>query len=140
MSDNPAKVIEEVLKVVRQMHNKYYDYALVCETEVFQKWVANDLKQAMLKANLSINIIEVTHQSIQGKHQRISGLQPSWEARGIHLLPESPLIEQFRYYRPNIKGYKIDAIDAFAWIRDERVAVPITTAEVIDEGVPYDEL
>lgn len=134
-SDDPKQLIDLVLKTVRH-YTSYRDYAVVCEAEVFQKWVANDLKQAILEKNLNIRFIEVTHQGIQGKHQRIEGLQPSWESRAIHLLPESRLIPQFRYYRPNVRGVKIDGLDAFAWIRDEDVAVPITNSVVYDPGVP----
>ncbi len=107
---------------------------MVIEAELFQKVLANDMKQAFLDKNWSINVIEVTHQGIQGKHERIAGLQAPWEARAIHLLPESPLISQFRYYRPRIKGFKIDGLDAFAWSRAEDVAVPITNVQPYDPG------
>jgi hypothetical protein len=135
-SDDPKAVIDMVLKHVRKYKDKCPDYAVVCEAEVFQKWVANDLKQAMLNKNLNVRLIEVVHQGNQGKHQRIEGLQPSWETKAIHLLPESPLISQFRYYRPGIKGVKIDGVDAFSWLRDEDVAVPVVNAKVVDPGVP----
>ncbi len=135
-SDDPALLIKEVLKVAGQYHKAHRDYSVVIEAELFQKVLANDLKQAFLDKDWSVNVIEVTHQGIQGKHERIAGLQASWEARAIHLLPESPLIAQFRYYRPHIRGFKIDGLDAFAWIRAEDVAVPITHAQPIDEGVP----
>lgn len=137
-SDDPALLIKEILKVSGQFHKVHDDYAVVIEAELFQKVLANDLKQAFLDREWSVRVIEVTHQGIQGKHERIAGLQASWEARAVHLLPESPLISQFRYYRPRIKGFKIDGLDAFAWIRSEDVAVPITYAEPIDPGVPED--
>jgi hypothetical protein len=139
-SDNPTEVIKEVLKAVRKFKDVCPDFAFVCEAEVFQKWVANDLRQAMLTQDLNVRVIEVVHQGLQGKHQRIEGLQPSWEAKAIHLLPESPLIAQFRYYRPGIKGSKIDGIDAFSWIRAEEVAVPVVEAQVIDPGVPEEHM
>jgi|ERR1041385_1500 hypothetical protein len=135
-SDDPKKVIDATLKLVRKHKDKCPDFALVCEAEVFQKWVANDLKQEMLDKNLNVRVVEVAHQGIQGKFQRIEGLQPAWEARAIHLLPESPLISQFRYFRPNMKGVRIDAVDAFSWIRDEDVAVPVVNAQAVDPGVP----
>lgn len=135
-SDDPAEVIKNTLKMIRKYKDLCPNFAFVCEAEVFQKWVANDLKQAMLSQNLNVQTIEVAHQGIEGKHQRIEGLQPSWEARAIHLLPESLLIPQFRYYRPRVKGVKIDGIDAFAWIRDEDVAVPVVNAKPFDPGVP----
>ncbi len=135
-SDDANALIKEVLKVASLYHKKYYDYSVVVEAELFQKVLANDLKQAFLNKDWSVNVIEVTHEGIQGKHERIAGLQPAWETRAIHLLPESPLISQFRYYRPRIKGFKIDAIDAFAWIRTETVAQPMTDAKPYDPGVP----
>lgn len=135
-SDNPKMVIDAVLKHIRVFKDRCPDYAVVCEAEVFQKWVANDLRQAMLNQNLNVRVIEVAHQGNQGKHQRIEGLQPAWETRAIHLLPESLLIPQFRYYRPNVKGVKIDGLDAFAWVRDEDVAVPVVNARPFDPGVP----
>jgi hypothetical protein len=137
-SDDPSEVIKEVLRQVRLYKGTSFDYAVVCENEVFQKWVANDLRQVMLKEGLDFLVIPVEHTGNQGKHQRIQGLQPAWEARGIHLLPESPLISQFRYYRPHVKGVKLDGIDALSWIRDEKVALPIVEAEPYDPGVPED--
>lgn len=136
-SDDPKKLLTYIIHEIIT-YQDVQDYALVIESELFQKVLANDLKQKLLNMGLSVRVIEVTHQGIQGKHERIAGLQPSWETRAIHLLPESPLISQFRYYRPKIRGFKIDGLDAFAWVRDERVAQPITNAEVIDPGVPPD--
>ncbi len=133
-SDDPSALIREVIKVVEHFQVVNTDYAVVIEAELFQKVLANDMKQAFLDKNWSINVIEVTHQGIQGKHERIAGLQAPWEARAIHLLPESPLISQFRYYRPRIKGFKIDGLDAFAWSRAEDVAVPITNVQPYDPG------
>lgn len=135
-SDDPAKVIKASLKMIRKYKDLCPNFAFVCEAEVFQKWVANDIRQAMLEQDLNVQLIEVVHQGTQGKHQRMEGLQPAWEAKAIHLLPESPLISQFRYYRPNIKGFKLDGIDAFSWIRAEEVAVPVIQAEAFDPGVP----
>lgn len=134
-SDDPTKIIECILVEARK-HCKHHDYAIVIESEVFQKVLAFDLRQKLLEQHLDVRVIEVTHSGNQGKHQRIAGLQPSWEARAIHLLPESPLISQFRYYRPNAKGMKLDGLDAFSWIRHEDVAVPVTESVVVDDGVP----
>lgn len=135
-SDDPALLIKEILKAAGQFQTSHDDYAVVIEAELFQKVLANDLKQAFLDKHWSIRVIEVTHQGIQGKHERIAGLQAPWEARAIHLLPESPLISQFRYYRPRIKGFKIDGLDAFAWIRAEDVAVPIVDAVPFEQDRP----
>lgn len=135
-SDNPNKILNEVLRVATVLHKKYADYAVVIEGELFQKVLAYDLRQKLIENRLDVRVIEVTHQGLQGKHERIAGLQPSWEATAIHLKPESPLISQFRYYRPGIRGFKIDGLDAFSWIRHEDVAMPIFDAPVIDEGVP----
>lgn len=135
-ADDPSRILSEVTKVASLLHNKYYDYSIVIENEVFQKVLAYDLRQYLLEKNLSIRVIEVSHSGIQGKHQRIAGLQPKWEARAIHLLPESPLISQFRYYRPNIKGFKLDGLDAFSWIRSEDVNIPVYKVEAFDPGVP----
>lgn len=137
-ADNPTKIIEAILKHVASYKVLCSDYAVVIEAELFQKVLANDLRQAILDKGLDVRVIEVLHQGTQGKHERIIGLQRAWETRAIHLLPESSLISQFRYYRPRIKGAKIDGLDAFAWIRNEDVAVPTINAKVIDEGVPAD--
>lgn len=133
-ANNPKVILDEIVKVATHFHKSFVDYAIVIESELFQKVLAYDLRQIVLERNLDIRIIEVTHQGIQGKHERIIGLQGKWEARAIHLLPESPLIHQFRYYRPNIRGFKLDALDAFSWIRNEQVNVPIVESKIYDPG------
>lgn len=133
-SDDQNLVINEILSEIGKYHWKYYDYALVVESITFQKWLANDLRQAILNKGWSINVIEVGRDGEEGKHKRIPGLQSAWESRSIHLLPESPLIGQFRYYRPRIKGFKIDGIDAFSWSRLEDVAMPVTDVKPYDPG------
>jgi hypothetical protein len=133
-ANNPKTILDEIVKTAQRYYKQYVDYAIVIESELFQKVLAYDLRQIILEKGLDVRIIEVVHQGIQGKHERIIGLQSKWEARAIHLLPESPLIHQFRYYRPNIKGFKLDAIDAFSWIRNEQVNVPIVEARIVDPG------
>jgi hypothetical protein len=135
-ANDPKKILDEIVKVATLFHKAYVDYAIVIESELFQKVLAYDLRQIILERGLDIRLIEVTHQGIQGKHERIVGLQPKWEAKAIHLLPESPLISQFRFYRPNIRGFKLDGIDAFSWIRNEQVNVPIVEAREYNPGVP----
>jgi hypothetical protein len=137
-SDNPKLVLDEIIRISKPLAKKYSDFAIVIEAEVFQKVLAYDLRQQILEQHLDIRVIEVTHAGNTGKQQRIVGLQSAWESRAIHLLPDSPLIGQFRYYRPNIKGFKIDGIDAFSMVRMEDVSVPMGEATVIDEGVPPD--
>ncbi len=133
-ANNPKTILDEIVNVAIRYHKEFIDYAIVIESELFQKVLAYDLRQIVLERNLDIRIIEVTHQGITGKHERIIGLQSKWEARAIHLLPDSPLIHQFRYYRPNIKGFKLDGLDAFSWIRNEQVNVPIVEAKIVDPG------
>lgn len=133
-ANNPKAILDEIIKVANTFYKKHVDYAIVIESELFQKVLAYDLRQTILEKGLDVRIIEVTHQGITGKHERIIGLQAKWESRAIHLLPESPLINQFRYYRPNIKGFKLDAIDAFSWIRHNEVNVPIVSPETYDPG------
>lgn len=132
-ADDPKKILDEIIKVV-QIFKNYPNYAIVIESELFQKVLAYDLRQIILEKNMDIRIIEVTHQGIQGKHERIAGLQPKWEARAIHLLAESPLIHQFRFYRPNIKGFKLDALDALSWVRNSQVNVPIGDTTPLNPG------
>lgn len=129
-SDNPSKILDEIVRIAER-YKEYPDYAIVIESEVFQKVLAFDLRVKLLDKNLNIRVIEVRHQGNQGKHQRIVGLQAKWESRAIHLLPRSPLIEQHRYYRPNIKGYKIDALDAEAWLSQEDVLLPFMSAQPV---------
>lgn len=135
-SDNPKTILDYIVKEIQIHHKKYNDYAVVIESEVFQKVLAYDLKQIILEKNLNVRIIEIAHSGTQGKHERIMGLQNKWEAYAIHLLPESPLIPQFRYYRPGVRGVKIDGIDALSMMRLEDVAVPIGDPIVVDPGVP----
>lgn len=143
--DNPKAILDEVIAVAKEYRKTYVrsandivetrrhdDYAIVVEAELFQKVLSYDLRQMILEQDLDIRVIEVTHQSTQGKHERIAGLQSKWETRAVHLLPESPLIGQFRFYRPGIRGFKLDGIDAFAWIRAEDVNVPVTEAKIIE--------
>lgn len=130
-ADDPKKILDEIIKVIN-VFKKYPNYAVVIESELFQKVLAYDLRQMMLEKGLDIRVIEVTHQGIQGKHERIAGLQPKWESKAIHLLPESPLIHQFRFYRPNIKGFKLDGLDALSWVRNEQVNVPIGDTVAIE--------
>jgi hypothetical protein len=135
-SDNPKAILDAVVKIAARYHEQYQDYSVVIEAELFQKVLAFDLRQLLLDKGLNVRVIEVRHHGTTGKHQRIVGLQPKWEARQIHLLPASPLIQQFRYYRPNVKGVKIDGIDAFSWMRDEEVSYPFTVAEELEGSVP----
>lgn len=133
-SDNPKLILDKIIEEAKLYCSNFSDYAIVIESELFQKVLAFDLRQQLIEQNLNIRVIEVSHQGIQGKHQRIVGLQPKWEGRAIHLLPGSPLIDQFRFYRPNIKGARIDGLDALAWFGDERVNVPyIASQPVIGE-------
>jgi hypothetical protein len=129
-SDNPKQILDEVIKIAER-YKDAPDFAIVIESEVFQKVLAFDLRVLLIEKNLNIRVIEVRHQGNQGKHQRICGMQAKWEARAIHLLSGSPLIEQFRYYRPNIKGSKIDAIDAFAWMDHPDVSMPFFLSQPV---------
>jgi hypothetical protein len=122
-SDNPAMLLDRIVEIVDR-YRDYPDYAVVIEAELFQKVLATDLRVKLIEKNINVRVIEVRHQGIQGKHQRIVGMQSKWEARAIHLLPDSPLIAQHRYYRPNIKGAKIDALDAEAWCNHPDVMMP----------------
>jgi hypothetical protein len=139
-SDDPTVILEEILRVARTNYKRFYDYSVVIEGQVFQKVLVYDLRQKMLEQNLSINVIEITHTGNVGKSQRIIGLQVKWESRAIHLLPESPLIAQARYFRPNAKGLRIDALDALSFINMLDTGGPAFAVDVYDPGVPYDEL
>lgn len=130
--DNPKEILDEIVKVAKLYYKQYPDYAIVIESELFQKVLAYDLRQIILEQGMDVRVIEVTHQSTQGKHERIAGLQSKWEARAIHLLPESPLISQFRFYRPHIKGFKLDGLDALSWIRQDQVNVPIVETHAVE--------
>jgi hypothetical protein len=129
-SDNPSQILDEIFKVV-EIYKDYPDYAVVIENEVFQKVLAFDLRARMNEKGYNIRVITVRHEGNQGKHQRICGMQAKWEARAIHLLPNSPLIEQHRYYRPNLKGAQIDAIDAAAWMDHPDVSVPFMSCQPV---------
>lgn len=133
-SDNPKKILDAIIREIKNNKDLCSDYAVVIESEVFQKVLAYDLKQAMLEQDLNVRVIEIAHSGNQGKHERIMGLQNKWEAYAIHLLPESPLIGQCRYYRPGAKGLRIDGLDALSMVRLEDVAVPMGEAVVVDPG------
>jgi hypothetical protein len=90
-SDNPKLILDKIIEEARLYCANFNDYAIVIESEVFQKILAFDLRQQLIELNLNIRVIEVTHQGTQGKHQRIVGMQSKWEGRAIHLLPQSPL-------------------------------------------------
>jgi hypothetical protein len=137
-SDNPKLILDKIVDVVKRYYKNYSDYAVVIESELFQKVLAFDLRQMLIELNIPVRVIEVSHQGVQGKHQRIIGLQPKWEGRAIHLLPGSPLIEQFRFYRPNIKGAKIDGVDALSWFNSEMVNVPFVSSQPVIGGVDED--
>jgi hypothetical protein len=136
-SDNPSQILDEVLRIAER-YRDFPDYSIVIESEVFQKVLAFDLRAKLIERDLNIRVIEVRHQGNQGKHERIVGCQAKWEGRGIHLLPESPLIEQFRYYRPNIKGARIDAIDAYAWMDHPEVSQPYFNAQPVVGEIPQE--
>jgi hypothetical protein len=129
-SDNPAQILDAVLRIAER-YRDFPDYAIVIESEVFQKVLAFDLRAKLLDRNLNIRVIEVRHQGNQGKHQRIVGTQAKWEARAVHLLPNSPLVEQHRYYRPNIKGARIDALDAWSWWDHPDVSMPYFNSQPV---------
>lgn len=133
-SDNPALILDSVIRIAER-YRDFPDYAVVIESEVFQKVLAFDLRAKLIEKGLNIRVVEVRHQGNQGKHQRICGMQSKWEGRAIHLLPESPLIEQHRYYRPNLKGARIDAIDAESWWDHPDVSQPYVHAQPIFGGV-----
>lgn len=135
-SDNPKLILDKIIEAIKRYYSNYSDYAVVIESELFQKVLAFDLRQKLIELNIPVRVIEVSHQGVQGKHQRICGLQSKWEGRAIHLLPNSPLIEQFRYYRPNIRGARIDGIDALSWMGDQRVSVPFISSQPDEGGVP----
>lgn len=135
-ADNPARILDEIIDVAKLYSKKCGDYAIVIEGQVFQKVLAYDLRQRILEQDLNIRVIEITHTGNIGKSQRIMGLQTKWESRAIHLLPESPLIAQFRYFRPNAKGLRIDGIDAFSFINHEDVAYPVVAFDAFDPGGP----
>ncbi len=134
-SDNSNGILKEVVKSC-ELFMHYSDYAIVFEGELFQKILAFNFRQLCNERGIDARVIEVTHQGTLGKHQRIQGLQPAWEARAIHLLPESDLAKQFAEYRPRAKNIRVDAIDAFAWIRDERVCVPFVHSIPVIGEVP----
>ena len=134
-SDNPKLILDKIMEEVKANKDVYGDYAVVIEAELFQKVLAFNLRQMLIEENINVRVIEVAHQGIQGKHERIVGLQPKWETRAIHLMPDSPLIAQFRFYRPNIKGARIDGIDAFSWITDNRVSVPFLSSQPVIGGI-----
>lgn len=136
-SDNPAQLLDEIVRIAER-YKDYADYAIVIESEVFQKVLAFDLRAKLLERGLNIRVIEVRHQGNQGKHQRIVGTQAKWESRATHLLPGSPLIEQHRYYRPNIKGAKIDALDAWSWWDHPDVSMPWVNSTPVAGGVSED--
>lgn len=129
-SDNPSKILDAVIRIAER-YKQESDFAIVIESEVFQKVLAFDLRAKLIEKDLNIRVIEVRHQGNQGKHQRIVGMQAKWEARAWHLLPNSPLIDQARYYRPNIKGARIDAIDAAAWMDHADVSNPYFASQPI---------
>lgn len=129
-SDNPALMVDRIIQIVDR-YKDYPDYAVVIESEVFQKVLAADIRVKLIEKNINVRVIEVRHQGNEGKHQRICGMQAKWEGRAIHLLPGSPLIDQHRYYRPLIKGAKIDALDAEAWWNHPEVSSPYYQSQPI---------
>jgi hypothetical protein len=137
-SDDPSLILKDILKVVSLYKSVCYDYMVVIEGQVFQKVLAYDLRQKLIETGLDVGVLEVTHSGNLGKSQRIIGLQVKWEGRAIHLLPESPIIAQARYFRPNAKGLRIDALDALSFINLNDVGGPAYDVEPFDPGVPPD--
>lgn len=135
-ADNPSEILSEILKVVHLFHKRFYDYSIVIEGQVFQKVLAYDLRQKLVEQHLDIGVTEITHTGNIGKAQRIIGLQNKWEARAIHLLPESPLISQARYFRPNAKGLLVDGLDALSFINLLESGGPVIAVEAFDPGGP----
>jgi hypothetical protein len=129
-SDNPALLLDRIIQIIERFQD-YPDYAVVIEAELFQKVLAADLRAKLIEKGINVRVIEVRHQGNEGKHQRICGMQSKWEGRAIHLLPESVLIDQHRYYRPLIKGAKIDALDAEAWWNHPDVSQPYMHASPV---------
>lgn len=138
-SDDPSIILSEIIRIAKLYHKRFNDYSVVIEGQVFQKVLVYDLRQKMLEQNLNIGVIEITHTGNIGKSQRIIGLQVKWETRAIHLLPESPIISQARYFRPNAKGLHIDALDALSFINIMDTGGPATDIEPYDPGGPPDD-
>lgn len=135
-SDDPNQILSEIVSVASRNSRRFFDYSIVIEGQVFQKVLAYDLRQKLLEHNINVGVIEVTHTGNIGKSQRIIGLQVKWESRAIHLLPESPLISQARYFRPNAKGLNIDALDALSFINIIEAGGPVFEVEAVDPGGP----
>ena len=135
-SDDPSLILSDIIQVVRLFYKRFYDYSIIIEGQVFQKVLAYDLRQKLIQQGLNVGVIEITHTGNIGKTQRIIGLQVKWESRAIHLLPESPLISQARYFRPNAKGLLIDALDALSFINLLESGGPVLEVEVYDPGGP----
>lgn len=138
-ADDTNKLLWEIYKVALRFQ-RHQDYAVVWEEELFQKVLAFNWRQLLVERGHDIRTIGVVHEGTTGKHQRIMGLQTLWESKAIHLQPESPLIAQFRYYRPGMKGARIDGIDAFAWVKHPDVNHPYIKTQVFDGGMPEDIL
>ncbi len=136
-SDDTSAMLKEVLKSA-QLFRAYSDYAVVFEGELFQKLLTFEFRRMLTENNVDVKVIEVVHAGTTGKHQRIQSLNPRWEARAIHLLPESDLIRQFQDYRPRAKNIRVDALDAFGWMTDERVCVPYAVSSPVIGEVPED--
>jgi hypothetical protein len=134
-SDDVSSMLKEVMKCAELFRFKA-DYAVVFEAELFQRLMAFEFRRLCNDRGIDVRVIEVTHTGNLGKHQRIQGLQPVWEARAIHLLPESDLTKQFREYRPRAKNIRLDGIDALSWIKDERVCVPFLRSQPVVGAVP----
>lgn len=137
-SDDPKLILDEIVAVANRNYKRFQDYQIVIEGQVFQKVLAYDLRQQLIERNIPVGVLEITHTGNIGKSQRIIGLQVKWEGRAIHLLPESPLIAQARYFRPNAKGLNIDALDALSFINLLDTGGPAFDVEVYDPGVPYE--
>lgn len=137
-SDDANILINEVCKIANIYKDSRLtnDYAIGIESLVFQKVMAQDLAQYLLERNISVGVRNITHTGNVGKSQRIVGLQIKWESRAIHLLPESPLIAQARYFRTNAKGLRIDALDALSFINNEEIGYPVANVEAYDPGGP----
>jgi hypothetical protein len=134
-SDDSSAMLKEVMKCM-VLYRHYTDYAVVFETELFQRLLAFEFRRLCNESGTDVRVIEVTHTGTIGKHQRIQGLQPAWEARAIHLLPESELTRQFQEYRPRARNIRVDGIDALSWIKDERVNVPFLLSFPVVGDVP----
>lgn len=111
----PLQTIEDLI----QLYHKHDPVFVGIETQVFQRVIADWLRERCKALNLTMRIREVKRDDTETKHQRILGLQPKVENGMFFIVDNCPhkqdlVLEMVRYTMKGTKAQHDDMVDALS--------------------------